>query len=71
MSLQDLFKDYYSKVKEVDTSDYVNSAKKSLNSFSSILERRRQQFKEGVKEQKEKKETTSEEATDKATTEET
>ncbi len=51
-SLQDIFFDYYSKVKEVDTSDYVNSAKKSLNSFSSILERRREKFKEGVKESK-------------------
>jgi hypothetical protein len=42
MSLQELFKTYYSKVKEQDPNEYVNSAKSSLNSFSSLLERRRQ-----------------------------
>ena len=42
MNLQDLFKEYYTKVKTVDTKDYVNSAKSSLNSFSSLLEKRRQ-----------------------------
>lgn len=42
MSLQDLFKEYYQKAKTVDTKDYVNSAKSSLNSFSSLLEKRRQ-----------------------------
>ena len=42
MTLQDLFKEYYSKAKSVDAKDYVNSAKTSLNSFSSLLEKRRQ-----------------------------
>ena len=41
MTLQDLFKEYYSKVKTVDAKEYVNSAKSSLNSFSSLLEKRR------------------------------
>ena len=51
MSLQDLFKEYYAKAKTIDTKEYVNSAKTSLNSFSSILEKRRQKFakKEEVK----------------------
>ena len=44
MTLQDLFKEYYNKAKTVETKDYVNSAKKSLNSFSSILEKRRQKY---------------------------
>lgn len=42
MSLQDLFKEYYTKVKTVEAKEYVNSAKSSLNSFSSLLEKRRQ-----------------------------
>ena len=42
MSLQDLFKDFYSKAKEADPKAYVNSAKTSLNSFSGLLERKRQ-----------------------------
>lgn len=42
MNLQELFKDYYSKVKTADPKEYVNSAKSSLNSFSSLLEKRRQ-----------------------------
>ena len=42
MSLQDLFKDFYSKAKEADPKAYVNSAKLSLNSFSGLLERKRQ-----------------------------
>jgi hypothetical protein len=42
MNLQELFKDFYSKAKTVDTKEYVNSAKSSLNSFSSLLEKRRQ-----------------------------
>lgn len=42
MSLQDLFKDFYSKAKEADPQAYVNSAKTSLNSFSGLLERKRQ-----------------------------
>lgn len=43
MSLQDLFKEYYSKVKSVDTKEFVNKATTSLNSFSAKLERRRQE----------------------------
>lgn len=42
MSLQDIFKEYYTKAKAVDTHEYVNSAKTKLNSFSSLLEQRRQ-----------------------------
>ena len=42
MSIQDLFKEYYSKAKTVDAKEYVNSAKTSINSFSSLLEKRRQ-----------------------------
>lgn len=42
MNLQELFKTYYQKVKEQDPKEYVNSAKSSLNSFSSLLEKRRQ-----------------------------
>ena len=41
MTLGELFKDFYGKVKQVDTTKYVNSAKTSLNSFSSVLEERR------------------------------
>lgn len=41
MNLQELFKEFYSKAKTVDTKEYVNSAKSSLNSFSSLLEKRR------------------------------
>lgn len=40
--MQELFKDYYSKAKKVETKEYINSAKSSLNSFSSLLEKRRQ-----------------------------
>ena len=42
MTLGDLFKEFYGKAKEVDTSKYINSAKSSLNSLSSVLEKRRQ-----------------------------
>ena len=42
MNLQGLFKEYYSQIKTVEAKDYVNSAKSSLNSFSSLLEKRRQ-----------------------------
>lgn len=42
MTLGELFKEFYGRAKEVDTSKYVNSAKTSLNSFSSLLEKRRQ-----------------------------
>jgi hypothetical protein len=38
MTLGELFKEFYGKAKQVDTSKYVNSAKASLNSFSSVLE---------------------------------
>lgn len=38
MTLGELFKEFYGKAKQVDTSKYVNSAKSSLNSFSSVLE---------------------------------
>jgi len=41
MNLQDLFKEYYSKVKSVDTKEFVNKATTSLNSFSAKLEARR------------------------------
>lgn len=43
MSLQDLFKEYYGKAKEISPKGYVNSAKSSINSFSSKLEIKRQQ----------------------------
>lgn len=58
MNLQELFKTYYSKVKEQDPKEYVNSAKSSLNSFSSLLERRRQ----SAATKKEEKKTTEEPA---------
>lgn len=41
MTLQELFKEYYSKVKSVDTKEYINKATTSLNSFSAKLEKRR------------------------------
>jgi hypothetical protein len=41
-SLGDVFKEYYSKAKTINTQEYINSAKSSINSFSSILEKRRQ-----------------------------
>ena len=40
-NLQDLFKEFYSKAKTINAKEYVNTAKSSLNSFSSILEKRR------------------------------
>jgi hypothetical protein len=42
MSLQDLFKEYYGKAKEISPKGYANSAKSSINSFSSKLELKRQ-----------------------------
>lgn len=44
MSIQDIFKQFYGKAKEVDLgkTKVVNSAMSSLNSFSSRLEKRRQ-----------------------------
>lgn len=41
MNLQEIFKSYYTKAKTVDKSEYLNSAKGSLNSFSSYLEKKR------------------------------
>ena len=54
MTLQDIFKTYYSKAKEVDLkkAKVVNSALSSINSFSSKLEKRRQAAKK-AKEAKE------------------
>jgi len=37
--LGDAFKEYYTKAKTINTQEYINSAKSSINSFSSILER--------------------------------
>lgn len=48
-NLQELFKEFYAKAKEVNTKEYVNSAKTSINSFSSVLEKKRQQFKDRIK----------------------
>jgi hypothetical protein len=45
MNLQELFKTYYGKVKEIDSKDYVNKAQGSINSFSSYLEKKRQRAK--------------------------
>jgi len=46
-TLQELFKEYYAKIKkETETRDYVNGAKSSLNSFSSILEKKREEFRQ-------------------------
>lgn len=42
MNLQELFKTYYTKAREADKSAYINSAKGSLNSFSSYLEMKRE-----------------------------
>ncbi len=42
MSLQELFKVYYHKAKQTDIKEGINTAKSSLNSFSSLLEKRRQ-----------------------------
>jgi hypothetical protein len=57
MTLQDLFKDYYGKVKSADSKEFVNSAKTSLNSFSSMLEKKRQAaMQKASKEAEEKKE---------------
>ena len=49
MNLQELFKSYYEKAKTTEKAQYLNSAKGSLNSFSSYLEKKRQK----VKQQKE------------------
>lgn len=49
MNLQELFKTYYEKAKTTEKTQYLNSAKGSLNSFSSYLEKKRQK----VKQQKE------------------
>ena len=47
MTLQDIFKQFYSKAKESDIGGNIkNSAMSSLNGFSSKLERRRQAARE-------------------------
>jgi len=51
----------------VNIKEQVNSAKTSLNSFSSVLEKKRQQFKEKIVK---KGTTTDEAATDKTKTDE-
>ena len=43
-NLQGIFADFYNKTKDVDLSNYVNSAKGSLGSLSSKLEQRRQKL---------------------------
>jgi hypothetical protein len=53
MNIQELFKSYYSKVKESDPKEYVNSAKSSLNSFSSLLEKRRSKVSKKTEESQE------------------
>ena len=44
-NLQDIFKEFYSQARTVNPKEYINSAKASLNSFSSILESKRQKAK--------------------------
>lgn len=51
MNIQELFKDLYSQAKQVKTKEYVNSAKSSINSFSSLLEKRRQKAADKKKEE--------------------
>ena len=47
MTLQDIFKNFYSKAKSVDVKkDSVNSAMSSLNGFSAKLEARRKKARE-------------------------
>ena len=57
MNLQELFKDLYSQAKSVDATSYVNSAKSSINSFSSLLEKRRQKAAATKKDTEEQKAT--------------
>ena len=66
MSLQDIFKQFYSKAKTVDLKQQagVNSAMNSLNGFSAKLEARRKAARE-AKESKNKEETDAEETTSK------
>lgn len=67
-TLQELFKDFYSQVKETSTKPYVNSAKSSINSFSSKLEKKRQQFKErSLKKEDPSKQEAAKEETEKNT----
>ena len=47
-----MFKEFYDKTKNIDATEYVNSAKASLNSFSSLLEKRRQQARAALKKEK-------------------
>lgn len=55
-NLQTIFKEYYDTAKDVNVGDgvknYVNSAKNSIGSLSSVLEQRRQRFKQ-MRERKE------------------
>jgi hypothetical protein len=55
MNLQDIFKKFYAKTKESTTGGdgMLNSAKSSLNSFSSKLEKRRQAAKKARKSKEE------------------
>jgi hypothetical protein len=65
MSLQDIFKQFYGRAKDVDIGPgkVVNSAMSSLNSFSSRLDRRRKAAAEKGEAAKEKgKEEVKEEA---------
>lgn len=62
-SLQDLFREFYSKTKSVDAKEYVNKAKTSLNSFSSILEKRRKKFTEQEVQKKDEAAEVNQEAT--------
>ena len=47
-----MYKEFYDKTKNIDATEYVNSAKASLNSFSSLLEKRRQQARVALKKEK-------------------
>ena len=47
-----MFKEFYDKTKNIDATEYVNSAKASLNSFSSLLEKRRQQARAALTKEK-------------------
>lgn len=44
--MQTIFKEFYAEVKKVDPTTYVNSAKSSLGSLSSTLEKRRERLKQ-------------------------
>lgn len=70
MSLQELFKEFYQKAKTTDIKQSVNSASSSLNSFSSLLERRRKQAQDKKEQKTEvKEEAKKDESTQKFTEE--